>query len=60
MNNNSDQDWDDKLMEVAIMATAATIMIYTEPLFNKTPYHTSSLSGLGWVCKLLDGHPEHI
>ena len=47
-------------MEVTIMATAAATMIYTEPLFNKTQYHTSSLSGLGWVHELLDGHPEYI
>ena len=25
-----------------------------------TPYHTSSLSGAGWVEELLTGHPQHI
>ncbi|KAG2745659.1 hypothetical protein P692DRAFT_20741197, partial [Suillus brevipes Sb2] len=26
----------------------------------KQPYHTSILSGVGWVNKLLNGHPERI
>ncbi|KAG2746885.1 hypothetical protein P692DRAFT_201670315, partial [Suillus brevipes Sb2] len=26
----------------------------------KQPYHTSALSGIGWVNKLLTGHPHRI
>jgi hypothetical protein len=41
-----------------IVATAA--IIYMSPFYNKIPYHMSALSGADWVCKLLNGHPEHI
>ena len=41
-----------------IVATAA--LVYTDPLYNKLPYHTSALSGADWVQELLSGHPEHI
>ena len=41
-----------------IVATAA--LIYTDPLYNKLPYHTSALSGADWVWELINGHPEHI
>ena len=33
---------------------------YIESHYFKTPYHTSILSGQGWVQELLDRHPEHI
>ena len=29
-------------------------------LYFRTPYHTSALSGEGWVQELLTGHPERI
>jgi hypothetical protein len=29
-------------------------------LYVKQPYHTSILSGEGWVQELLNGHPKHI
>src|SRR5882724_7532115 len=55
---------DDKTLEdIVVVATSvatAVAFIYAEPLFNKIPYHTSSLSGLGWVHKLIDSHPDHI
>ena len=41
-----------------IVATAA--IIYTDPFYNKIPYHTTALSGVDWVCELLNGHPECI
>jgi len=31
---------------------------YTTTYYNKQPYHTSILTGVGWVNKLLNGHPE--
>ena len=43
---------------IHIVATAA--IIYTDPFYNKIPYHTSALSGEDWVCKLLNSHPECI
>ena len=33
---------------------------FAKPLFNKTPYHTSILTGEGWVLELLNGHPKRI
>ena len=30
------------------------------PYYLKQPYHTSVLSGYGWVLELLNGHPERI
>ena len=44
---------------MANIITAAAL-IYTDPLYNKVPYHTSALSGTDWVQELLNGHPEHI
>ena len=29
-------------------------------LFSKEPYHTSILTGQGWINKLINGHPNHI
>ena len=31
-----------------------------QPYYQKQPYHTSVLSGYGWVMELLNGHPERI
>ena len=33
---------------------------FSKPLFDKTPYHTSILTGEGWVLELLNGHPKQI
>ena len=41
-------------------AAGAAALAYGLPLYDKTPYHTSALTGAGWVCKLLNDHPEHI
>jgi hypothetical protein len=30
------------------------------PYYLKMPYHTSVLSGYGWILELLNGHPEQI
>lgn len=56
---------DDEILMVEIAATAAalataSIVAHVAPLVEKTPYHTSALSGLDWVRELLHGHPEHI
>lgn len=39
-------------------AVAAVALAASVP--NKTPYHTSSLSGEGWIWELLDGHDDRI
>jgi hypothetical protein len=45
---------------LAITALAAATVVYASPLYNKTPYHNSALSGADWVRELIDGHPECI
>ena len=35
-------------------------MDHYAPLYLRTPYHTSSLSGADWVGELLAGHPNRI
>lgn len=35
-------------------------LVYSAPLFDKIPYHTSILSGEGWVQELINGHPDRI
>lgn len=34
--------------------------IFSTAFYDKTPYHTSALSGHGWVQELINGHPERI
>jgi hypothetical protein len=41
-------------------AAGAAALAYGLPLYDKTPYHTSALTGAGWVLELLNGHPERI
>ncbi|EGO02617.1 hypothetical protein SERLA73DRAFT_27885, partial [Serpula lacrymans var. lacrymans S7.3] len=40
-------------------ATAASIY-HAKSMYNKQPYHMSSLTGEVWVQELIDGHPDHI
>ena len=35
-------------------------LIYARPLYDKTLYHTSALTGEAWVQELLTGHHERI
>jgi hypothetical protein len=46
------------VVTVNLIITAT--LLYAGPLFDKTPYHTSILSGIGWTHELLSGHPERI
>lgn len=34
--------------------------VYAGSFYDKTPYHTSSLTGEMWVAELMSGHPERI
>ena len=42
---------------MAVTAAAAAAVVYAAPLYDKTPYHTSALSGEDWVLELINGHP---
>ena len=40
-----------------LLTTCTTLLQFPKKL---QPYHTSILSGEGWVMELLSGHPNHI
>jgi hypothetical protein len=66
MSDSSSSEMDEQrhvsLLQIAGMAiaAAAAAVIYAAPLYDKTPYHTSALSGEAWVLELINGHPERI
>jgi len=41
---------------IILTGTSSLLLSLTE----REPYHTSILTGEGWVTELLAGHPEHI
>jgi hypothetical protein len=61
-NSSNSEDGQLLLQYLALFtfAAGAAALAYGLPLYDKTPYHTSALTGAGWVCELLDGHPERI
>jgi hypothetical protein len=46
------------LVSIILAATAAILESYSKK--EPEPYHTSILTGDGWVIELLTGHPERI
>ena len=61
-----DLDDEDTTTLVALVAAwvinvaVAGALIYAQLQYDKTPYHTSALTGEAWVQELLTGHPERI
>ena len=47
------------VLNAAIAVCQAAIEVMT-PYIDRTPYHTSMLSGQAWVQELLSGHPKRI
>ena len=45
---------------IVVNSVAAAAVSFAQPLYDKTPYHTSALSGAAWVAELLEGHPKRI
>jgi hypothetical protein len=45
---------------IFVHTLVAGAIAFATPLFNKTPYHTSILTGEGWILELLSGHPRRI
>jgi hypothetical protein len=47
-------------VDVIVSALATLFKQAHQSITMKTPYHTSILTGEGWVLELLTGHPRHI
>ena len=65
MSNSSDSEHKQQQLLLQYLAlftfaAGAAALAYGLPLYDKTPYHTSALTGADWVCELLNGHPERI
>ena len=45
-------------LSIIVTATAAVVQSLERP--GREPYHTSILTGEGWVMELLGGHPDRI
>jgi hypothetical protein len=43
---------------ISIILTATAVLV--DSMFIREPYHTSILTGEGWVMELLSGHPNRI
>ncbi|KAF9473465.1 hypothetical protein BDN70DRAFT_770991, partial [Pholiota conissans] len=43
-----------------INSVALAVQIYARSYYDKTPHHTSILTGEMWVTELLNGHPDRI
>jgi hypothetical protein len=58
-----DEAWRAAILQLGalVVQTITTVaLVYAEPLYDRTPYNTSALSGADWVRELLEGHPERI
>ena len=54
---------EDQMVEIAAVFMGLVMKLtltYLAPLYDKTPYHTSALTGEMWVLELINGHPEQI
>ena len=49
-----------QMAHIFVHTLVAGAIAFAEPLYAKVAYHTSILSGEGWVLELLDGHPERM
>jgi hypothetical protein len=45
---------------VVSLSASKSISLYMQSYYDKEPYHTSILTGLGWVNELLTGRPDRI
>ena len=64
--NNRDNDWQARRRRILLHALAfiqillTAILVIADTPTTREPYHTSILTGEGWVLELLTGHPERI
>jgi len=57
------EDTEDYLIDISAIFVGLImehVVFYARTLYDKTPYHTSSLMGEMWVLELINGHPELI
>ena len=57
------EDTEDYLIDISAIFVGLImehVVFYARTLYDKTPYHTSSLMGEMWVLELINGHPEWI
>src|SRR3984885_3735372 len=45
---------------IVVNLVVSATLVYGTPHFDRIPYHTSALTGAGWVKELMEGHPERI
>jgi len=41
-----------------VNTVVCTAQILSMPFYDKTPYHTSALTGHAWIQELINGHPD--
>jgi hypothetical protein len=56
----SDSGGEEGPILMTVNAVAGAVMEYSSSFYNKEAYHTSALTGQGWVSELLNGHPDRI
>ena len=55
------QDTDDQVIDIAVVfirLVMKEVLSYRTSVYNKTPYHMSTLMGEMWLMELLHAHPE--
>jgi len=63
MDNPFDLEEEDLIVQAAAtaaIATALSVIDYSQTYFLKTPYHNPTLTGTTWVAELLTGHSKHV
>ena len=58
---SSSTDTEDQIVEITTIFVNLIMQLtlgYATRLYDKTPYHTSALTGEMWVLELINGHPE--
>ena len=60
MNNDEEDEHRQHYAAIFVNVIITAVIMFADDLYNRQDYHTSILSGYGWVLELLSGHPEQI
>jgi hypothetical protein len=60
LDNNARQQMRSSAAAIVVNVIITAAILAVTPLLDKIPYHTSILSGEGWVQELITGHPERM